>query len=262
MMEKKDIETLLHMLADKAGAVQVKHWRHIPPAEFKHDKSPVTIADKETEQTIRQQLKKYRPSDGILGEEFGNENLDKEFVWVIDPIDGTKGFMAGGPIFTSLIALCQWGKPIAGVIDQPILQERYVGLLGDASTLNGKTIKTRQAVSLDKAIGFFSAGDLPVDETSAEVFRRLKSCTRIQRSCYDSYAYSLLAAGFVDVICETKMSAYDYMALVPVVLGAGGVITDWQGDAVSLDSGGDILAAGSKELHQAALEIILAVGDR
>ena len=257
MINKQEIEKILNLLADEAGRVQMKHWRNIPPAEFKSDHSPVTIADKETETAIRALLKQHRPDDGILGEEWGNENLDKEFVWVIDPIDGTKGFMVGGVMFTTLIALCHHGVPVAGVINQPVLKERYIGF-NDASTMNGKPITTRKNIPLDKAIGFFSGTDLIFTPEQERVFKALKGVVRIKRSCYDSYAYGLLAMGFVDVICETQMAQYDKMALAPVIAGAGGVITNWRGEGVSMTSGTETLAAGSKELHQAALKIVQA----
>ncbi len=255
-MDKKEIENLLHLLADEAGLIQTKHWRNIPAAEFKSDLSPVTIADKETEEAIRALLKKHRPADGILGEEWGNENLDSEYVWVIDPIDGTKGFMVGGVMFTTLIALCRHGVPIAGVINQPIIKERYLGFTDHPSTLNNKPIKTRDNIPLEKAVGFFSGTDLIFTPEQERVFAALKAKVRIKRSCYDSYAYGLLSLGLVDVICETQMAQYDKMALAPVVTGAGGVITNWRGEPVSLDSGTEILAAGSAELHRAALDII------
>ena len=256
MMHKQEIEKILNLLADEAGLVQMKHWRNIPPAEFKSDHSPVTIADKETETAIRALLKKHRPDDGILGEEWGNENLDKEFVWVIDPIDGTKGFMVGGVMFTTLIALCQHGVPIAGVINQPVLKERYMGFKGEASNMNGKPIRARGNIPLDRAIGFFSGSDLVFTPEQERVFKALKGVVRIKRSCYDSYAYGLLAMGFVDIICEAQMAQYDKMALAPVVNGAGGVITNWRGEAISMTSGTETLAAGSNALHQAALTIV------
>ncbi|MDI9313161.1 MAG: inositol monophosphatase family protein [Hydrotalea sp.] len=265
MINKQEIEGLLNLLADEAGRVQMRHWRNIPPAEFKSDHSPVTIADKETESAIRALLKKHRPDDGILGEEWGNENLDKEYVWVIDPIDGTKGFMVGGVMFTTLIALCQNGVPIAGVINQPVLKERYIGFQGlkdDISTMNGKALSTRTGIPLERAIGFFSGTDLVFTPEQERVFKALKGVVRIKRSCYDSYAYGLLAMGFVDVICETQMAQYDKMALAPVVNAAGGIITNWRGEPISMTSGTETLAAGSKELHAAALKIVQSAMDK
>lgn len=258
MMDVAAIEKLLHLLADEAARVQMAHWRNIPAAEFKSDQSPVTIADKETESALRALLAKHRPDDGILGEEWGNENIDNEWVWVIDPIDGTKGFMVGGPMFTTLVALCHHGRPVAGVINQPVIKERFIGIKGQKSTLNGQVITTRDNIPLAKAVGFFSGNDLIFTDEQAAVFKAFYDKVRIKRSCYDSYAYGLLALGGVDVICETQMAPYDRLALAPVVQGAGGVITNWRGEEISLSSGTEVLAAGSPALHQAALQIITA----
>jgi len=241
------------VLANAARPEIMKHFRTGIAIDAKSDASPVTEADRAAERVMRKIINDTYPDHGILGEEFGSENVDAEFVWVLDPIDGTNSFVTGKPLFGTLIALCQNGVPIVGVIDAPGMDERWIGAKGQRTTLNGKTVKTRTCPALDKSWLYATTPDMfeGADETA---FKRLsKASWRTIYGC-DCYAYGLLSAGHVDLICEASLGTYDIAALAPVVAGAGGILTDWDGAPVTLQSDGRVLAAGDKNTHSAALK--------
>ena len=249
------IEKIFAEITDTANRIVAQYWRNIPPFETKEDASPVTIADKAIEEAIRKILHFYTPSFGIYGEEFGQQNIDNEFVWVIDPIDGTKGFLVGGPMFTNLVALAHHKIPIAGLINAPIMRETFSAIDG-ITRLNGKPIQCRAPSSLDTSVMFLSAADMNFTPNQRQITDKLRQLGKIHRYCYDSYSYGLMAQGFTHVHCEMGMEPYDRMALAPIINGAGGKMTNWQGEAISLDSGTETLACASSVLHQSVLEII------
>ncbi len=240
-------------LAEAAGAIIRKHFRTPIAVDHKADDSPVTIADREAERAMRGLIAATFPDHGIIGEEYGNERADAEWVWVLDPIDGTKSFITGNPTFGTLIALLHHGVPVLGVLDQPISGERWLGVDGQVSTLNGKPIATRPCDSLAKATlhstnpYYFKGDDLAA-------FDRLRHAVKLPRYGADCYAYGLLALGLVDVVCEATLKIYDFAALIPIIQGAGGVVSDWQGGAAHLSPTGHILAAGDQRTHQLAME--------
>jgi len=238
-------------LAERAGAIIRRHFREKIVVEQKPDRTPVTLADREAEQAMREAIEAHYPAHGIWGEEFGRIRPESDYTWVLDPIDGTKSFIAGVTLFGTLIALAFKGKPVLGVIDQPILRERWVGAIGYETKMNGKPVKTRACAALGEATLFASSPDM-FEGAAAAAFERLRSSVRLTRFGADCYAYGLLAAGFVDLVVEAGMKPYDYCALVPVVEGAGGVITDWQGKALSLHSDGRVAASGDPRLAEAA----------
>ncbi len=248
-----ELVALAHRLADAAGEVARAHFRVPARIDFKADKSPVTAADREAEKAMRRLIKESYPEHGILGEEFGAEGTDREYVWVLDPIDGTRSFITGRPLFGILVALAHRGVPILGIIDQPITGERWLGVAGRASTLNGEPVEVRTCPELSRAVLYTTAPEWfkGADEAA---FLRLKSEVRMCLYNADCYAFALLATGFVDLVVECALQPYDYCALVPVVAGAGGVITDWSGGALGLDGDGTVLAAGDRELYRAASE--------
>jgi inositol-phosphate phosphatase/L-galactose 1-phosphate phosphatase/histidinol-phosphatase len=239
-------------LADAAGDVIRPYFRTPIAVEDKPDESPVTVADRETEAAIRSMIRDRHPDHGIIGEEHGSERADARHVWVIDPIDGTKSFISGLPLFGTLIALLEDGVPILGVIDQPILRERWLGARGRGTTLNGAPVRTRSCPSLAQAALFSTTPDMFAGDHAVR-YERLRESVRLARFGGDCYAAGLLASGFVDLHVEGSMQPYDYLALVPVVEGAGGVITDWAGAPLGLDSDGFTLAAGDPVLHRAAM---------
>jgi len=215
----------------------------------------VTVADRNAEAAMRRVLAAECPDHGILGEEYGSERADSEWVWVLDPIDGTKAFISGLPLFGTLIALCHRGRPMLGVIDQPILRERWVGASDLASTLNGAPVRVRPCAGLNAATLFTTAPDM-MDGPAAAPYERLRSRVKLSRFGGDCYAYAMLASGHVDLVVERKLKPYDYAALVPVIEQAGGAITDWSGQPLNLASDGQVVAAGDSRVHGAALELL------
>ena len=264
-MVNQQILDFVNHLADISGEVIKKYFRQNLEESKKDDHTPVTKADQETELAIRNAIIEQFPEHGIVGEEFGNINENAKYKWVIDPIDGTVSFVMGRPIFGTLIALCFEGKPILGVINQPISGERWLGVVGGQvntmTTFNGKKIKTRNCPNLSEAIlcstspFFFQGKDL-------EMLNKISSQTKYQSQggiIYggDCYSFGLLAMGQVDIIIEKGLKSFDFMALVPVIKAAGGVITDWQGRELNINSDGKVLACGDKTLHQKILEMII-----
>ncbi|MGH1375317.1 MAG: inositol monophosphatase family protein [Alphaproteobacteria bacterium] len=240
--------SLANRMADKAGKIIQKYYRQPFDVEHKADHSPVTIADREVEQALRDILAKERPQDGILGEEFGHEVSQNGLTWVIDPIDGTKSFMIGRPTFGTLIALCEADIPKLGIIDQPILKERWVGITGEKTTLNGKPVRTRPCTDFhDARIG--STTPMMFDKLS-EFGRAYELFEVPPRMAWggDCYMYGLIASGFMDIAFEQNLSPYDFAALVPVIKGAGGHISDWRGDELTLNSTGKVIAVGDPNL--------------
>jgi inositol-phosphate phosphatase / L-galactose 1-phosphate phosphatase / histidinol-phosphatase len=247
---------LLHRLADAAGEVIRPYFRNVA-FETKEDASPVTLADQGAEKAIRAVLEKERPQDGVWGEEFGASNMDAEFAWVIDPIDGTKAFMRGMPAFATLIGLLQNGKPVLGVIDQPVSRERWLGGGHIPTTFNNRPVKTRKCASLSKAVMNSSSSDCSLVKTEG-----WKKTEALAANCQyaalggDAYVYGLVASGFVDVVADAGLKLHDYAALAPVIEGAGGHVCDWQGQPLNVKSGDKVLAVGDKALLEPALSYL------
>src|SRR5258708_45927 len=214
--------------ADAAGEIVRRYFRRGVTVDDKADMSPVTIADREAEAALRVLIERRFPDHGILGEEHGSVRTGAERVWVLDPIDGTKSFISGVPPFCTLIALVAGGVPVLGVIDQPISPRRWIGARGHETALNGAAISTRARPALGAATLVATTPDM-VQGAHAEAFQRLKSAVKLARFGGDCYAYGLLAAGFVDLVVEASLKPYDYAPLVPVIVGAGGPLADWQG---------------------------------
>ena len=246
---------LAHRLANAAGAVIRTHFRAPITIERKADDSPVTIADRDAETAIRELITAVHPDHGIIGEEWGTERADAEYVWVVDPIDGTQAFIAGLPVFGTLIALARQGRALLGVIDQPISGERWIGAAGHPCRLDGTPAHVRSAAALADAVLFTSG---PEHLRGARGFARLGEAVALTRYGVDCYATGLLASGFVDLVIERGLKVYDYMALIAVVEAAGGIITDWRGRPLDLTSDGTMLAAGDPALHRAALDLLAA----
>ena len=242
-------------LADAAGAVVRKYYRVPLTVESKADASPVTVADREAEQALRAMIRAAYPEHGIEGEEFAGERADAEFVWRLDPIDGTKSFVIGRPLFGTLIALTRGDRPILGVIDQCILGERWLGVAGRGSTWNGTPIRVRACPTLGQAVLSVTSPQM-FSAAERAVVARLESAVRFPVYGGDCYAYGLLAMGLIDLIVEADLDVHDFMALVPVIEGAGGIVTDWHGGALTSRSDGRIVAAGDPKVHESALKLL------
>lgn len=242
-------------VADAARPVPMRYFRRNLAIEDKADASPVTIADRETEMAMRKVLGELVPDHGIFGEEHGQSGLDKRYVWVLDPIDGTRSFITGFPLFCSLIALLDDGVPVMGIVDVPAIGERYMGIAGDRAWFSDRLLRTSGCRRLDDA-QVYVAGHPPTDPDKCVGFERAANAGRMQRYCYDAYAYALVASGHVDVMFETDLEPYDYLSLVPLIESAGGCISDWSGQPLRLDSKGDVLATATPELHQDMLSLL------
>lgn len=245
-----DMREFANRLADVAGECLRAYFRITDSHEIKADGSPVTVADKAAEDAMRVLIRKEFPTHGIFGEEGERVNTSAPLQWVLDPIDGTRAFMAGYPLFTTLIALCENGVPVLGVIDQPILRERWVGMKDQPTLFNG--------VPCDVA-AHADANAATLASTSMRYFTPAEAQTVSKLAanfvpCGDGYAYAMLACGQLHAVVDGYMKPYDYMAHVPIIEGAGGVITDWSGDRLALNSNGKVVAACTPVLHSHLLE--------
>ncbi|MCC6471835.1 MAG: inositol monophosphatase family protein [Alphaproteobacteria bacterium] len=242
-------------LADESGKILYAANARRPLVELKPDRSLVTKIDRRIESRLRRLIRARFPGHGVLGEEAGGQNLDADLLWVIDPIDGTAPFVAGVPVFGTLIALLYRGEPIVGVIDHPITGDRWVGARGRPTTRNGRRCRTRQCKSLKDALMSASNPDFfkPVDRPGFEALRSRTQWRIYGGSCF---SYGLLASGRTDVAIDSGLSIHDFAAFRPVIEGAGGVVTDWDGKPITLRTGKRILAAGSAALHRQALAAV------
>jgi len=247
---------LANELADAVRPIAARYFRTQVAIDDKTDNSPVTIADREAETAMRDLLTRHVPEHGVFGEEHGAVRTDAEYVWVLDPIDGTKAFITGLPIFGTLIALLHRGRPVMGIIDQPILKERWLGVEGERSTFNGAPISVRGCPSLDRAY-MYSTAPIMFPGAYAKPHEALTRKVKLFRWGGDCYAYGLLAAGHVDLVVEASLKLYDFAALVPVIKGAGGTITDWRGGELDMRSDGSVLAAGDPAIHRAASRVLV-----
>jgi myo-inositol-1(or 4)-monophosphatase len=217
---------------------------------------PVTAADHAAENAMRALIRQTFPEHGVIGEEFGSDRPDAEYVWVLDPIDGTKSFMAGMPAWGTLIALTRFGEPVFGMMNQPFIGERFSGD-GMAASYKGpagdRELRVRACETLADAV-LFTTSPLLMNDADRKTFGKVEAAVRLSRYGGDCYAYCMLAAGHVDLVIETGLKPYDIIPLVPIITGAGGIITTWEnGSAVT---GGRIVAASDKRVHAAALELL------
>ncbi len=248
-------ESFIHTLTDKSASIITPlFWDLGLGVDIKSDGSPVTKADRDAESAMRELIRKQFPSHGVIGEEFGRENDDAEFVWVLDPIDGTVSFAHKCPLFGTLIALLHKGQPILGAIHQPIVQQLCLGN-GDETTLNGKRVRVREMRSLLEAT-LLATDVANIARLQNRVgFEALQQHVKVFRTWGDCYGYLLLASGFADIMVDPIMHIWDIMPLIPIVRGAGGVITAWDGtDPVGASS---CVAAG-RALHGEAVRLLAA----
>jgi myo-inositol-1(or 4)-monophosphatase len=196
------------------------------------------------------------PQHGIVGEEFGEERPDAEYVWVLDPIDGTKSFISGLPLWGTLIALLHRGTPVSGMMHQPFIRERFTGDNGSAryrGPAGERALRVRECGALSEAT-LFTTSPLLMEDEELACFHRVEAAARLSRYGGDCYAYCMLASGHVDLVIESGLKPYDIAALVPIVTGAGGVVTTWDGKPAQ--HGGRIVAAGDPRVHEAAMDLL------
>jgi len=256
-----DFTAFIGQLATASGKTILPFFRTSLGVENKNagrDLDPVTEADRAAEAVMRRMIKDSFPKHGIVGEEFGSERADADYVWVLDPIDGTKSFIAGLPIWGTLIALMHRGAPVYGMMHQPYIGERFTGDNGAAryeGPSGKRELAVRRCAALAEAVLFTTSPRL-MNAADRARFERVESEVRLSRYGGDCYAYCMLAAGHLDLVIETELKPYDVAALIPIVSGAGGIMTTWEGQPAQ--AGGRIVAAGDKRVHEAALKLLNA----
>lgn len=247
----------LHELARASGDfIRPLFGQRELAVELKTDATPVTQADRGAEALMRRMIATRFPDHGVIGEEFGAERADADYVWVLDPVDGTKSFVTGVPLWGTLIALLHHGQPVLGCIHQPVLGQLLVGD-GLQTTLNGAPVRCRPTKHLAEATLLTCDWLAPAAHQDGVAFERLCRSTRLCRTWADCYGYLLVATGWADVVVDPIMNPWDIAALVPVIRGAGGVVTDWQGGAPYPAS--STIAAATPELHAATLAVLTSV---
>ncbi len=240
---------------DLAGELIRGYYRQPLDVDIKEDASPVTRADREVERAIRALIRQRFPEHGIIGEEFEPIQPEAPLQWIIDPIDGTKSFLIGRPIFGTLLSLAHEKTPILGIIDQPILGERWIGTCHTPTWLNHEEIHVRACPTIEKATLCTTSPNL-FDPKERPCFEAIRTACRYTVYGGDCYSYGLLARGGVDAIVETDLKPHDFCAIAPVIEGAGGIITDWHGKALKQNSTGQVLACGDHALHAAILPML------
>src|SRR6266702_376940 len=254
-----DFSAFVDELAAISGETILPFFRTALSIENKGDEGsfdPVTAADHAAETAMRALIRRSFPDHGIVGEEYGEERADAEYVWVLDPIDGTKSFIAGMPAWGSLIALTRNGNPVYGMMHQPFIGERFTGD-GGAAHYRGpagkRALMVRPCAGLSDAT-LFTTSPLLMNADDRAAFGRVEADVRLSRYGGDCYAYCMLAAGHVDLVIETGLKPYDVIALIPIIAGAGGVITTWENGSPA--AGGRIIAAGDRRMHAAAMAVL------
>lgn len=254
-----DFTAFIGRLATSSGETILPFFRtslSIDNKSTSHDFDPVTEADRAAEAVMRRLIKANFPQHGIVGEEFGSEREDAEYVWVLDPIDGTKSFISGFPIWGTLIALLHQGIPVFGMMHQPYIGERFSGDNGSAryhGPTGNRKLAVRRCATLQAATSF-TTSPLLMNPADREAFHRVESQVRLTRYGGDCYSYCMLAAGHLDLVVETELKPYDIAALIPIITGAGGIVTTWEGKPAQ--HGGRIVAAGDARVHDAALKLL------
>ena len=257
-----DFAVFVDRLAAAAGDAILPFFRTTLSVENKsrgENFDPVTAADRAAEMAMRAMIRQNFPEHGIVGEEYGDERTDAEYVWVLDPIDGTKSFIAGMPAWGTLIALLRHGEPVFGMMNQPFTRERFSGD-GKAASYRGpggeRKLRTRRCADLQEALLFTTSPRL-MQAGDRAAFSRIEDKVKLSRYGGDCYAYCMLAAGHVDLVIETELKAYDILPLIPIITGAGGIVTAWDGG--SPKAGGRIVAAGDPRAHAAAIALLKQV---
>ena len=246
---------LANKCADASGKIIKKYFRKKIKINLKKDNTPFTKADIEAEKIIRELILKQEPNCGFVGEETGTVNMNREYCWVVDPLDGTKSFITGKPSFGTLIGLLKNNKPVLGILNQPILNERWVGIAGVETKYNNKKVRVRKCKSI-KGAKMYATSPMMFQGRNKKIYKNIR--TKIGECLFgaDCYSHGLMSLGFVDVILEANLKPWDYIASASIISGAGGKITDWNDNDLNLQSDGRILATGDSNIHKQIIKII------
>ena len=255
MLAKTEFAGHAMQMATIAERTALEYFRRPLGVSFKADESPVTQADKAVEAEVRAYLTEAFPDHGIYGEEHGVQGEDSQHVWVIDPIDGTRSFLSGHPLFGFLLGHLLDGVPELGLIGMPALGEVFLGVRGQGATLNGDRIQVSQTEQLNQSILFLNEGEKLYSD-HPEIFGRLTKAGQTRRFAYDCYSHALVAAGHVDAVVDYDLQPYDFLPVAAVVEAAGGLMTDWQGRPLTLKSDGKVISAATPELHSRLLTLV------
>lgn len=248
------LKTALDITAD-AACISAAAFLTPPSVDIKADESPVTKADRETELAIREALDRLFPDDGIFGEEYGTSGLDRDRIWVVDPIDGTKSFVTGVPLFGMLLALVENNTPQLGIIRLPALGTVYTGLRGIGAEKDGRPISVSTCPSLSDATVFINEAE-KIHAADPALFERLRGAGKLRRMSYDCQPHALVAEGRIDCVVDYDLKPYDYLPVAAVVEAAGGVITDWNGNALDFNSDGRVVTSATPALHEQMLALL------
>jgi myo-inositol-1(or 4)-monophosphatase len=253
-----DFASFVDQLASVSGDTILPFFRTALAVENKKSAGfdPVTAADRAAENAMRALIRTTFPGHGIIGEEYGSERTDAEYVWVLDPIDGTKSFIAGMPAWGTLIGLMRFGEPVFGMMHQPFIGERFSGD-GAAASYRGpaskRELRVRECAALSEAL-LFTTSPLLMNKKDRAAFGRVEDKVKLSRYGGDCYGYCMLAAGQIDLVIETEIKPHDIIPLIPIITGAGGTVTTWEGGPAQ--AGGRVVVAGDKHVHSAALELL------
>ena len=253
-----DFTSFVDKLATASGETILPFFRTALTVENKllRGFDPVTAADRAAEDAMRNLIRAAFPEHGILGEEYGSEHTDAEYIWVLDPIDGTKSFISGMVAWGTLIGLMRFGEPVYGMMHQPFTRERFTGDSGAAhyrGPAGDRDLHVRKCESLSDAV-LFTTSPLLMNAADRASFVKVENKAKLSRYGGDCYAYCMLAAGQLDLVIETELKPHDIVALIPIIVGAGGIVTTWEGGPPQ--AGGRIIAAGDARTHAAALELL------
>lgn len=256
-MQHPDFQPIINAMVAASSEILNASFRHSDAtATLKSDDTPVTKADKAVELALRELIMQHFPDHGVIGEEFAAHNADADYQWILDPIDGTRAFTCGLPTFGTLIGLMHKGVIELGVLHQPISNESWIGVKGTATTLNNNTINSSQCSEVSKA-RMASTSPYLFSDTEKIIFEKIRHASAIQTYGGDCYNYGLLAAGHIDIVIEAGLKPFDILPLIPILEGAGAMVTDWRGNAPDTQAKElQILVTANKALHQDALAII------
>jgi histidinol phosphatase-like enzyme (inositol monophosphatase family) len=247
-------EFTLNILA-KAAVIPKQHFRELIEIANKEDDSPVTIADQNTEKLIRDAILAKYPDHAITGEEYGSTDDKSEYRWIIDPIDGTKSFITGFPLYGMLLGLLKNNEPILGAIHMPELNETYLGEHGKSSVNGERQLATSQITSVQDSRIYINEGE-KIASHNPGLFTKLCKVGHTRRLSYDCYPHAMVAAGYIDVCIDYDLKPFDYLPLIPVVEGAGGVVSDWEGNPLDMNSDGRVLSCANTSLRNELVELI------